>query len=106
MSLRVNTVRTSQGEEGKTKHRCLKQEPFRGEQCKMYSRCYATTAKWIDIPEIILGNGSINTFAQQQTQIHQWYSNRGTIFSVVHVAAVATQQRVDTCLGQLIQTQQ
>jgi hypothetical protein len=26
------------------------------------SRCYATTARWADIPGLFLGNGSVNTF--------------------------------------------
>jgi hypothetical protein len=28
----------------------------------VYSRCYATTARWVDIPGPFLGNGSVNTF--------------------------------------------
>jgi hypothetical protein len=46
-----------------------------------------------NIPEWFLGNGSVNTFPQQQTLTQQWYSNRGTVFSVIRYVAVATQQR-------------
>jgi hypothetical protein len=31
-------------------------------QCSVQSRCYATTAKWADIPGPFLGTGSVNTF--------------------------------------------
>jgi hypothetical protein len=40
-----------------------------------------------------LGKGSVNTFPQQQTRMQQWYSNRGTAFSVIRAAAVAMQRR-------------
>jgi hypothetical protein len=29
----------------------------------MYSRCYATTTRWADIPGPFLGSGSVNTFS-------------------------------------------
>jgi hypothetical protein len=41
----------------------------------------------------LLCNISVNTFPQQQTRTQQWYSNRGTVLSVVRTAAVATQRR-------------
>jgi hypothetical protein len=44
------------------------------------------------MPEPFLGNGSVNTFPQQQTRKQQWYSNRITVLSVVRVAAVATRR--------------
>jgi hypothetical protein len=31
-------------------------------------RCYATIARWADIPESCVGNGSVNTFPQQDTK--------------------------------------
>jgi hypothetical protein len=40
-----------------------------------------------------LGNFSVKMFPQQQTQMQQWYSNRGTMFSVVRAEAVAMQRR-------------
>jgi hypothetical protein len=49
--------------------------------------------RWEGIPRLFLGNGSVNTFPQQQTRKQQWYSNRGTVFSVVRATAIAMQRR-------------
>jgi hypothetical protein len=50
--------------------------------CNVQSRYLIRTARYPDIQEPFLGNDSINTFLLQQTLTQQWYSNRGTVFSV------------------------
>jgi hypothetical protein len=44
------------------------------------------------IQEPLLGNGSVNTFPQQRIRTEKCYSNRGTVFSVVRAADLATQR--------------
>jgi hypothetical protein len=51
------------------------------------SRYYATTARWTDIPGSFLGNGSVNTFPQQQTQRQQ---QKSCIFYVVRAEMQGT----------------
>jgi hypothetical protein len=36
--------------------------------CSVWSSCYATIARWADIPGQFLDNGSVNMFLQQQIQ--------------------------------------
>jgi hypothetical protein len=80
------------------------QNPWRGREggrtvelnvtyCKVWSRCYATTARWAHIPGSFLDNGSVNTFPQQETRMQQWYSKRGTVLSMVHVGVIVMQRR-------------
>jgi hypothetical protein len=47
---------------------------------------YATISRWAGLPESFLGNGSINTFPQQQSRMQQWYSNTRAVFSMWSVA--------------------
>jgi hypothetical protein len=48
--------------------------------------------RWEDIPGPFLGNNSVNTFLQQQTQTQHWNSNRGMMFSVVTNPDTATEE--------------
>jgi hypothetical protein len=48
--------------------------------CSVYSRYYAKTARKANTPETFLGNGSVNTLAQQQKRC------------VVHVARAVLSQ--------------
>jgi hypothetical protein len=50
-------------------------------------------ARWVDMLRPFLGNGSVNTFPQQQTRTQQWCSNKGTVSSAVLAAAVARKTR-------------
>jgi hypothetical protein len=53
----------------------------------VYSRCYATIAKWADIPGPFLGNGSVNTFELLHNRfiiMHQLYYTDGrSVFYMV-----------------------
>jgi hypothetical protein len=55
------------------------------------SRCYATTARLADIQGPFLGNGSVNTFLQQQTEPQQWHNNRRALFSMWFVPRYSKQ---------------
>jgi hypothetical protein len=56
-----------------------------GEYCSAYSRCYATTARWADIRELFLNNGSVHTssFLDSRFLIMQQleYNNGRYLFS-------------------------
>jgi hypothetical protein len=62
--------------------------------CRMYSHCYATAARWADIPGPFLGNGLVNTFAQQQTRTQQLYSNTETVFSAACTEMLQARDKV------------
>jgi hypothetical protein len=48
------------------------------------SRFYATTSRWANMPGPSQGDGSVNTFPQQQTRMQEWHNNQITVFYVVH----------------------
>jgi hypothetical protein len=56
----------------------------------VYSRCYATTARWADIPGPFLGNSSVNTFPLLDSRfliMQQLYYNSGRdVFSACYIS--------------------
>jgi hypothetical protein len=56
-------------------------------QCNVYSRCYSTTTRGEDMPDLFLSNGSANTFPLlgSRSLIMQQlvYNNGRTVFYVV-----------------------
>jgi hypothetical protein len=63
----------------------------------VYSRFYATTPRWADIPGLFLGNGSVNTFPLLGSRflITQQldYNNRRAVFYVVRAEMFITKRQ-------------
>jgi hypothetical protein len=65
-----------------------------GTYCSVKIRCYGTTARLADIPWPFVGNGSVNTFPQQQTRTHvvfsvwsvQWCYDQGIRLELIQLS--------------------
>jgi hypothetical protein len=67
--------------------------------CSVYSRCYATTARWANIPGQFLGNGSVNTFPQKRIRMQT-----EEVFSTCSVQRCSKQgsRSVDSCVRESV----